>query len=140
MARSSIFRIAIAALAAFALSAIYYGVAVGTIWHELSGTSADTFALWQPVAQVGRNLVVAFALNYVLQRASTVGIWGALKVSIMLWLGFQAMAIAGSVIHENYPAILYCIHAFDALMTTVVMTLCLKIDLRNERRWRLGDQ
>jgi hypothetical protein len=127
---SSTTRIIIAASTAFLLSAIYYGVVVGTVWHELSGTSADAFAPWQPIAQIARNLVVAYALAYILLRTSAVGVSASLQISFRLWLGFQAMAIIGSVIHEGYPVILYCIHAFDALMTVAVMTVCLSAKLR----------
>ncbi|HWW11317.1 MAG TPA: DUF1761 domain-containing protein [Brevundimonas sp.] len=134
MLASSTVRIVVAALSAFVFSAVYYGAVVGSVWHELSGVSADAFAPWQPIAQIVRNLVVAFALNYVLQRTSAAGLWASLQVSLVLWLGFQAMAIVGSVIHERYPVILYCIHAFDALMTVVVMTICLKINLRKPVR------
>lgn len=134
MPASPAIRIVVAALVAFVLSATYYGVVVGSVWRELSGISADAFAPWQPIAQIVRNLVVAYALNYVMQRTSAVGVWASLQISIVLWLGFQAMAIAGSVIHEGYPVILYSIHAFDALMTVVVMTICLKVNLRKQTR------
>jgi hypothetical protein len=123
---SSTIRIVVAALAAFVLSATYYGVVVGSVWHELSGTSTNAFAPWQPLAQILRNLVVAYALDYILLRTSAVGVLASLQISFRLWLGFQAMAIIGSVIHEGYPVILYCIHAFDALMTVAVMTICLR--------------
>lgn len=134
MPASSTIRIAGAALVAFVLSATYYGVVVGAVWRELSGTSADAFAPWHPIAQIVRNLIVAYTLNYVLQRTSAVGVLASLQISLVLWLGFQAMAIVGSVIHEGYPVILYCIHAVDALMTVVVMTICLKVNLRKQAR------
>lgn len=126
---SSAIRIIVAALAAFVFSAVYYGAVVGSIWHELSGVGANSFELWQPVAQIVRNVVVAWALSYVLLRTSAVGLRESLRISIVLWLGFQAMAIVGAVIHEGESFILYCIHAFDALMTAVVMTICLTVNL-----------
>lgn len=122
---SSAIRIVVAALAAFVFSALYYGLIVGSAWHDLSGVSADTFAPWQPIAQIIRNLVVAGALSLILRYTAAVGVWASLRIAAVLWLGFQVMAIAGSVIHENYPVTLLGIHAFDALMALVVMTICL---------------
>ncbi|WP_240231336.1 DUF1761 domain-containing protein [Devosia lacusdianchii] len=130
MNKSMIIRIAVAAVAALICSAVYYGAVVGSYWRELSGLAAagsDAMAPWQPIAQLVRNLAVAFALAYVLRRTNAVGLWPSLRVTLVLWFGFQAMAIAGSVIHEQYPPALYGIHVFDALMTVVVMTICLVV-------------
>lgn len=128
MNRSTIIRIGVATVAAFICSAIYYGAVVGSYWRELSGLAAagrDATEPWQAIAQLVRNLAVASALAYVLRRTNAVGLWPSLRVALVLWFGFQAMAIAGSVIHEQYPLALYGIHVLDALMTVVVMSICL---------------
>ena len=122
-------RIVVAALAAFVFSAVFYGAVVGAVWHELSGVPADSFEWWQPIAQVARNVVVASALSYALLRTTAVGVRESLLISLVLWLGFQAMAIIGAVIHEGESLTLYFIHTFDALMTAVVMTISLKANL-----------
>jgi hypothetical protein len=46
-------------------------------------------------------------------------------VALVLWVGFEAMAIAGSVLHEHYPVGLYAPHIGDALLATVIMALIL---------------
>jgi Protein of unknown function (DUF1761) len=46
-------------------------------------------------------------------------------VGLVVWLGFQAMAVLGSVLHEQYPLGLYAIHIGDALATTLAMALIL---------------
>ena len=124
---SSFARLLLAALAAFIFSGLYYGLVVGATWRELSGASdaAGAMALWQPLAQFARNLVVAAALTVVFRRASITSLRSAIGLSTVLWLGFQAMAIAGSVIHEQYPLALYAIHTVDQLGTMLVMAFCL---------------
>lgn len=40
---------------------------------------------------------------------------------------FQAMAVAGGAIHENYPLQFYAIHAGDALVKTLLMCVILGV-------------
>ena len=58
---------------------------------------------WQLVGQLGHNLVIAFALAYVLARLEVRTRKDALRVGLLVWVGFQAAAVAGSVLHEGYP-------------------------------------
>ena len=123
---STLIRIGCAALAAFIASSIYYGVFFAAAWQELAGFSEPpTVAAWQIAAQFGRNAVVATVLALVLSRIGGGRLTSNLAFAGLLWLGFNAMAIAGSVIHEAYPLALYAIHAGDALMTLLVMATVL---------------
>jgi hypothetical protein len=83
--------------------------------------------------QFARNLVVATVLDHLL-RWLEVATWKrALQVGLLVWFGFEAMAVAGSVLHEGYPLGLYLIHVGDALQATLVMALILGA-------WRGGDR
>jgi uncharacterized membrane protein len=57
----------------------------------------------------------------------------ALQVGLLVWFGFEAMAVAGSVLHAGYPLGLYLIHVGGALQATLVMALILGA-------WRGGDR
>lgn len=129
MIRRSVWRIALAAIAAFAFSSLYYGLLVGTTWRELSGTG-EALAPWQPVAQLARNLVTAATLAFVFRRAAITDLLSAIGLALPIWLGFGAMAIAGSVIHEGYPLALFLIHAADQLGTLLIMAACLSAKAR----------
>jgi hypothetical protein len=59
---------------------------------------------------------------------------GALRVGLLVWFGFEAMAVVGSVLHENYPLGLYLIHVGDALMATLIMALILGAWRRDAQR------
>jgi hypothetical protein len=50
---------------------------------------------------------------------------------LLVWFGFEAMAVVGSVLHEDYPLGLYLIHVGDALQATLLMALILTA-------WRRG--
>jgi hypothetical protein len=57
-----------------------------------------------------------------------VGDWkGALQLGLWVWVGFQAMLLMGAVLHEKMPWTLYAIHAGDALVKTLSMTVILGV-------------
>ncbi|MFC3764479.1 DUF1761 domain-containing protein [Tenggerimyces flavus] len=67
--------------------------------------------------------MVATVLATLLARLRVATRAAALPTGALLWLGFQAMAILGSVIHEGYSFGLYVLHTGDALLTTMIMAL-----------------
>jgi uncharacterized membrane protein len=81
--------------------------------------------LGELIAEFVRSLVVAYVLARFVVFTRVSDWMGAVRLGLWLWLGFQAMAVAvaGSVIHENYPWQLYAIHAGDALAKTVLMAV-----------------
>jgi hypothetical protein len=126
----------VAAVTTLVTSAVYYTV-FGSVWLTLRGLDPDTTTVtpqpWQILGQLGRNLVVALALAYLVARLQVRGWKDALRLGLLVWVGFQAMAVAGGVLHENYPLGLYLIHVGDALQATLLMTLVLAA-------WRRGAQ
>ena len=126
--RVNYWAVLVAAAAILVTSALYY-IMVGSAWLRLRGidpsTAEMTPPLWQMTGQVARNLVVATVLAHLL-RWLEVATWKrALQVGLLVWLGFQAMAVVGSVLHEGYPLGLYLIHVGDALQATLLMSLIL---------------
>jgi hypothetical protein len=120
--------VATAATASLVASAAYYTVLGGT-WLRLRGIHPGTATLtpqaWQIIGQLGRNLIIAMVLAYFLRRLNTATWKDAMRIGLLLWFGFEAMAVAGSVLHEGYPVGLYAIHVGDALLGTLVMALIL---------------
>jgi hypothetical protein len=119
--------VVVAAVVSLVASATYYIVFNG-VWLSLRGihdATASRPQAWEIAGQFGRNLVVALALAYLLNRLGPRSVHGALPVAVLVWMGFQATAIAGSVLHEHYPVGLFILHNGDALMTTLIMTLIL---------------
>lgn len=126
--------VAAAAAATLVASSVWYTV-FGNAWLTLRGidpsTAEMTPEVWVVVGQFVRNLVVALVLAFLLRRLGTATWDGALRLGLLVWAGFEAMAIAGSVLHEQYPLGLYAIHVGDALLGTLTMTLILGL-------WRRG--
>jgi len=127
----------VAAVTSFVASAVYY-IMLGNAYLTLRGIDPSTAEMtpqaWQIVAQFARNLVVASVLAYVLSRLEVTTRTSALRVGLLVWLGFQAMAVAGSVLHEDYPLGLYAIHVGDALQATLLMALILGTWRRDAQR------
>lgn len=112
---------ALAALVTLVASAIYYTV-FGTVYARLRGAAVSTQPqFWEIAVQFGRNLLVAFVLATLLRRLAAPTRGAALRLGVLVWLGFQAMEVLGSVVHEHYPVGLYLLHVGDALMTTLIM-------------------
>ena len=81
-----------------------------------------TPGVWEAAGQFIRNLIVAYVFARLIGRLGIVRLMDSLRLGLWVWLGFQAMQIAGAVLHEGYPPALYAIHIGDALMTTLIMT------------------
>jgi Protein of unknown function (DUF1761) len=134
--RVNYWAVLVAAVAVLVTSALWY-VVFGSAWLRLRGIDPDAAELtppvWQMAGQFARNLVVATVLAHLL-RWLEVATWKrALQVGLLVWFGFEAMAVAGSVLHEGYPLGLYLLHVGGALQATLVMALILGA-------WRGGDR
>ena len=125
--------VVVAAIAAFVMGAVWYSpVLFGNTYMTLRGISTGAIAETNPppavlIAEFVRCLIVAYVLARFVVRLKVVGWMDALLLGAWVWLGFQAMAIVGSVIHENYPWQLYAIHAGDALVKTLLITVILAV-------------
>ncbi|ONI89574.1 hypothetical protein ALI144C_04295 [Actinosynnema sp. ALI-1.44] len=118
-------RVLVAAVSTILASTLYYMI-FGEVYQQLRGGVNATPDPWAIAVQLGRNFLVAAVLATLLHRLAITTRRSALGVAALVWLGFQAMAVLGSVIHEQYPWGLYVLHIGDALLTTLVMTLILQ--------------
>jgi hypothetical protein len=116
--------IVLAAVATLVASAVYY-IVFGTVWQRLRGGATATPQFWELAVQLGRNALVALVFATLLRQLAITGRRGALRLGVLVWLGFQAMEVLGSVVHEGYPLGLYALHVGDALMTTLIMAVIL---------------
>jgi hypothetical protein len=128
--------IVVAAAIAFVASSVWY-IVFGAAWLELRGIDPSTLANTKPqvgevLGQFVRNLIVAYVLARFVVLLKVVDWRGAIRLGIWVWIGFQAMAIVGSVLHEAYPWQLYAIHVGDALMTTLLMAVVLGVWRKKE--------
>lgn len=123
----------VAAIVALVVGAVWYSpLLFGKTYMELRGIDSSSAANMMPTAveligEFVRYLVVAFVLAYLLVRLG-IGDWkDAVLVGLWVGLGIQAMMLLGAVLHEKMPWLLYAIHAGDAVVKSLMMTLILGV-------------
>ena len=111
-----------ASVAVFVVSSVYYVLLSGRL-AELSPVYADTSrpAAWKIAQEPVRALVTAIVVAGLTRLLGIVDLAGAVQLAIALWIGFPAMLLAGSVIHENVPPMLAAIHAGDWLLKLLIV-------------------
>jgi hypothetical protein len=124
--------VAVAAVAAFVVGAAWYSpLLFGRAYIALRGLSPNAAAKRPPAGEMlgefVRYLVVGFVLAYFVVRLGIADWMGALQLALFIWVGFQATLLLGAVIHEKMPWKLYAIHAGDALVKTLLMTIILGV-------------
>lgn len=133
MLRMNHWAIAVSAVVAFVVGALWYSpLLFGKAYLQVRGLSPDAMAdmrppAWEMIGELVKNLVVAFVLSYFVVRLDVADWKGALQLGLWVWVGFQAMLLMGAVLHEKMPWTLYAIHAGDALVKTLVVTVILGV-------------
>ena len=131
---SMIARIVVAAVAAFIASSAWYMV-FGVAVMKLRGVEPDAAsAMSVPaslmLAELARNLIVATMLAHLAAALKIIDLRGAARLGFLLWFGFPAMILTGSVMWENVPWMLAAIHAGDWLIKLPLIAAILSIGLR----------
>lgn len=96
--------IAVAAVAAFVLSSVYYT----PLAKQLAALS-DAYSnaarppAWKVLVELARSLVVASVLAALASLLDIVDWSGAVKLGLAMWVGFPVVLLLGSVIWEGYP-------------------------------------
>jgi hypothetical protein len=113
----------VAAVVAFILSGIWYGAfgsrlaALHEAYAQPSRSRAAT-----AVVELVRNLVLALVTAGIADRIGVSGVAGGLLLGLVVWVGFPAVILAGSVFHEKVPLQLAAIHAGDWLLKLLAVT------------------
>ncbi len=116
--------IGVAAVAAFILSAVWYGV-FGSQLAELHPAYADSGSpsAKDAIVELARNLVVAVVLAWLVDQIGVDDWVQAALLGFVLWVGFPLIILIGSVYHEKVPVKLASIHAGDWLLKLVVIAI-----------------
>jgi Protein of unknown function (DUF1761) len=116
--------IAVAAVAAFILSGVWYGV-LGSQLAELHPAYADSASpsAKDVIVELARNLVVALVVAWLVDQIGVDDWAQAALLGLALWIGIAVVLLIGSVYHEKVPVKLASIHAGDWLLKLVVIAI-----------------
>lgn len=112
--------VAVAAVAAFLVSSVWYAVfsaqpaVVGQGHPETTATVNKTPA-WKFVVEFFRSLVVAAVLSGLAVQVGVDGWTDALLLGLAAWIGFPVPILAGSVLWEDVPWRVAATHVGDWL-------------------------
>ena len=76
------------------------------------------------------SLVIAFVIAYLLAHMGVAGLTGAMRLGLILWIGFPLVLLTGSIMWEGVPWKLAATHAGDWLVKTLLMTAILAYGAR----------
>ena len=119
--------IAVAALAAFVLSSVYY-VLLSPVEQRALGDRALDRGKPGPakvVAELVRTAVVAAGFAWIADRAELLALPASLTLALVLWLAFPVVLLTGSIIWERVPWQTAAIHAGDWLLKLVLVAVVL---------------
>lgn len=119
----NIFALVVASIGAFILSGIWYA-AFSTTLSKLHKAYAhnEKMSSLGILAELIRSLIVAIAVSFLIHNLSISSLGGALLYSLILWVAFPIVLLAGSVLHEKVPVKLAAIHAGDWLIKLSFIT------------------
>ncbi|KXO97266.1 Uncharacterised protein (plasmid) [Tsukamurella tyrosinosolvens] len=119
--------IAVAALAAFVLSSVYY-VLLSPVEQRALGDRVLDRGKPGPakvVAELVRTAVVAAGFAWIADRAELLALPASLTLALVLWLAFPVVLLTGSIIWERVPWQTAAIHAGDWLLKLVLVAVVL---------------
>jgi hypothetical protein len=122
-----ILAVVVSAVAAFAISGAWYaawGRALGRL-HPAYAEGAGRGPAATAAVELARNLVMAVVAAWLVSGLGVASVGEALVLGLVLWAGFPAAILAGSVFHERVPPQLAAIHAGDWLLKLLAVTVLL---------------
>lgn len=125
MFRNKFLAIGVAVVCAFIVSSLWYSPLIfGKQFLELSGPGATSNP--SPVkvfGELSRNLILASAIFWLLNRRRPKEFSSALGFVFVLWIGFPVTLLWGSVMWQGAPLELAVIHSGDWLTKLLLMTM-----------------
>jgi Protein of unknown function (DUF1761) len=116
----------VAAVAAFVASSVWY-IVFGRELAKVSVAFAEVLQQkpqrWKMLVVIAQSFVIALVLAYFLGLIGNIDWIGALRVGVLLWIGFAAMQWVGSILWEKVPFKMAAIHAGDWLVKIVLISV-----------------
>jgi hypothetical protein len=129
MAGINIVAVVVAVLAAFVTSTAWY-IIFAKQRSKLSAAAVSDMKKPQPLKMAGeliRTFVLAASIAYLVAHTGTASFVGAVRLGLVLWIGFPLILLTGSIMREDVPWKLATIHAGDWFVKTLLMTAILAV-------------
>lgn len=117
--------IAVAAVAAFVLSSVYYVVTTPLEQRALGDRALDRGrpAPWKAVTELVRTAVVGAGFAWIAAQGDLLALPSALLLALVLWVAFPVVLLTGSIIWERVPWQTAAIHSGDWLLKLMLVAL-----------------
>jgi hypothetical protein len=119
--------VAVATLAAFVFSSLYYSpLLLGNEWNELRGIHPGAVAatpIWKPILEFVRTLIIAYVFARFIALLGINDWKTAICFGLGIWICFPVMILTGSVMWENVPLGVAAIHAGDWLVKALFFSV-----------------
>jgi Protein of unknown function (DUF1761) len=115
--------IAVAAVAAFVASSVYYLV-LTPVEHQILGDRAIDRRRPGPAKVIGelaRTVVVAAAFAWIAAQSHRETLPGVWLLALIAWIGFPVTLLTGSIAWEKVPPVTAAIHAGDWLIKLMLI-------------------
>jgi len=119
--------IAVAAIAAFICSSVYYAAAT-PIERRIVGAAAldrGRPETWKVLLEVLRTAVLAAAFAWIADRGGVLDIAGSVVLALIMWVGFPLVLLTGSVLWERVHPVTAAMHAGDWLIKLLLIAVIL---------------
>ena len=119
--------VAIAAVAAFVLSSVYYVVVSPLERRALGDRVLDRGrpGPWRVVTELVRTAVVGAGFAWVAAQADLLTLPSSLLLALVLWVAFPVVLLTGSIIWERVPWQTAAVHAGDWLLKLLLVAFVL---------------
>ncbi|MFD0883813.1 DUF1761 domain-containing protein [Streptosporangium algeriense] len=121
----SVISVIVASIVAFVLSSTYYALltpAEKRLLGERAPDRGDRPPPLKILLELARGLVVATVIAGLARYAGLTDVWSTVALGLVLWVGFPAVLLTGSMMWERTPAVTAALHAGDWLIKILVIS------------------
>ncbi|HEY4514349.1 MAG TPA: DUF1761 domain-containing protein [Candidatus Paceibacterota bacterium] len=130
----ALLRITAAGIATFIIGYIWYHPKLfGGIWIRLSGLSPELVERahkrkhFDSILSLAVSVIAAYVMNYIFVLSGIEDASSAIRLALLIWIGFAVPVLSGIVLWEQKPLSLYLINIFYWLIALLAMSAILTV-------------
>ena len=120
--------IPITAVAAFAMSSVYYSpIVLGNVLRSVDPVAgvAMTPSPVKGLGEIARTVAITYVLAHLITLLGSTGWRQRVSLALWIWFGFSALMWAGAIMWEGTPWQVAAIHSGDWLLKTLLISVLL---------------